>query len=163
MATSKRKTSSIHFTPKRATKCHRRLYVVIIPILGTKLIGTRYCVDADTKLIAWCTATQDVFKFIPMSNLLNKASWQLRRRLMNFTDRSQGKRISSCLNDASRLKGVVFMDLHNADMSCQIFGPIDSPIILPICTAEPDLEPRNPPPTIKRGFSSSEIRPTDHA
>lgn len=42
-----------------------RCDTVLISLLGAKLIGTRFFLADEVRLILWCTAPQDPFKFLP--------------------------------------------------------------------------------------------------
>lgn len=115
---------------------------VLISLLGAKLIGTRFIIADAVRLILWCTAPQDPFKFIPWSFFANKWAWKTRSTIASVLSRSHKRRIGDFLRTASGRGGVFFMDEHNFAVNESMFGPGITPAILPICTASPYRPPR---------------------
>jgi hypothetical protein len=52
---------------------------VIVSLLGAKLFPARLQGNLDARLIAWCTAPQDPFKFLPPAYFFNGWSWTSKR------------------------------------------------------------------------------------
>lgn len=119
-----------------------RCDTVLISLLGAKLIGTRFFLADEVRLILWCTAPQDPFKFLPWSFFANKWAWKTRSAAASVLSRSHKRRIGDFLRVASGRGGIFFMDEHNFEVNESIFGPGITPAILPICTDSPHRPPR---------------------
>lgn len=116
---------------------------VLVCLLGAKLIGTNWLVRREVRLLLWCTAPQDSFKFLPWSIIANRWSWQARSFAAFCLSWGHKRRIGRFLREASRRGGLVFMDEHTFEVSSTIFGHGIVKHIIPICTDEPD-RPRRP-------------------
>lgn len=125
---------------------------VLLSLLPAKLIGGRFRISAATKLILWCTAPQDPFKFLPWALLANSWSWRMRGIVSSVVSPSHKRRIAAFLKDASIRGGVYFMDRHNLEVNQLIFGQDMVPAVLPICTAAPMRPPRQGPPAKKSAY-----------
>lgn len=125
---------------------------VLLALLSAKLIGCRFRIRAATKLILWCTAPQDPFKFLPWSLLANSWSWGLRGVVSSIISPSHKRRIADFLREASARGGLYFMDQHNFEVNQLIFGQGMVPAVLPICTAAPMRPPRQGPPAKKSAY-----------
>jgi hypothetical protein len=121
----------------------------LLSLLSAKLIDGRFRISAATKLILWCTAPQDPFKFLPWSLLANSWSWRMRAIVSSVISPAHKRRIAAFLRDASTRGGVYFMDRHNFEVNQLIFGQGMLPAVLPICTAAPMRPPRQGPPAKK--------------
>ena len=126
--------------------------VDLLSLLLAKLVGDRFRISADAKLILWCTAPQDPFKFLPWSLLANNWPWRLRGIVASIVSASHKRRIASFLRDASARGGVYFMDQHNFEVNQLIFGQGIRPAVLPICTAVPMAPPRHCQPAKKSAY-----------
>jgi hypothetical protein len=116
--------------------------VVLLSLLLAKLVGDRFRISADAKLILWCTA--------PL--LANNWPWRLRGIVASIVSASHKRRIASFLRDASARGGVYFMDQHNFEVNQLIFGQGIRPAVLPICTAVPMAPPRHCQPAKKSAY-----------
>lgn len=125
---------------------------VLLSLLSAKLIGGRFRIRPTTKLILWCTAPQDPFKFLPWSLLANSWSWRSRGVVSSVLSPSHKGRIAAFLRDASARGGVHFMDQHNFEVNQLIFGRGIVPAVLPICTAAPMHPPRQGQPEKKSAY-----------
>ena len=125
---------------------------VLLSLLPAKLIGGRFRISAATKLILWCTAPQDPFKFLPWAILATSWYWRMRGIVSSVVSPSHKRRIADFLRDASIRGGVYFMDRHNFEVNQLIFGQGMVPAVLPICTAAPMRPPRQGPPAKKSAY-----------
>ena len=116
---------------------------VLVCLLGAKLIGKNWLVRREVRLLLWCTAPQDSFKFLPWSIIANNWTWQVRSFAAFCLSWGHKRRIGSFLREASRRGGLVFMDEHTFEVSSAIFGHGIVKHIIPICTDEP-TRPRRP-------------------
>jgi hypothetical protein len=117
--------------------------VVLMGLLGAKLF-TRYLRgNLNARLVTWCTAPQDPFKYIPPSYLFNSCSWSFKRTIARLFFSSHGARIARFLFDGAKRGGVIFMDAHCHEINEAMFGPGIPRCIVPICTGMPQLKPRN--------------------
>jgi hypothetical protein len=126
--------------------------VVMISLLGAKLFPKRLKVNLDAKLLAWCTAPQDPFKFLPPSYFFNGWSWPAKRAVARWLFRAHSSRIAKFLFDGAGRGGVVFMDVHCHEANEKLFGPGIPPAIVPICTGSPDQGPRVASPTTGKAY-----------
>lgn len=126
--------------------------VVLLSLLSAKLIGSRFRILATAKLILWCTAPQDPFKFLPWSLLANSWSWRSRGAVSSVISPSHKGRIAAFLRDASTRGCVYFMDQHNFEVNQLIFGRGIAPAVLPICTAAPMRPPRQDQPAKRSAY-----------
>ncbi len=115
---------------------------VLISLLGAKLLARRYRLRPGARLLAWCTAPQDPFKFFAAAMFFNRSSWRVRRLLARTAWRVHGLRIRRFLAEGSTRGGVMFMDRHTLEVNCEIFGGVIAPSVVPICTGEPTAAPR---------------------
>lgn len=116
--------------------------VVLISLLGAKTLPTsiRGCLGA--RLLAWCTAPQDPFKFLPPAYFFNNSSWSAKKAFARWFFSAQRARIGRFLSEGARHGGVAFMDHHCHEVNDALFGPGIPGSILPICTALPSHAPR---------------------
>lgn len=116
--------------------------VVLISLLGTKTFPATLKGGHGARLLAWCTAPQDPFKFLPPAYFFNDSSWSTKKAFVRWFFPAQRARIGRFLSEGARHGGVAFMDHHCHEVNEDLFGPgIDSAIV-PICTAVPTLGPR---------------------
>lgn len=116
--------------------------VVMISLLGAKLFPKRLIGNLDAKLLAWCTAPQDPFKFLPPAYFFNGWSWRAKRVVSRWLFRAHSSRIAKFLFDGAERGGVAFMDVHCHEANESLFGPGIPRTIVPICTGSPDHGPR---------------------
>lgn len=116
--------------------------VVMISLLGAKLFPKRLKGNLDAKLLAWCTAPQDPFKFLPPAYFFNGWSWRAKKAVARWLFRTHSLRIAKFLFEGAERGGVVFMDVHCHEANEKLFGPGISPTIVPICTGSPNHGPR---------------------
>jgi hypothetical protein len=116
--------------------------VVMVSLLGAKLFPARLKGNMRAKLLAWCTAPQDPFKFLPLAYFFNDCRWSTKRNFARRLFSAHRKRIGSFLAEGARRGGVVFMDSHCHEVNETLFGPGILPAIVPICTGVPSLGPR---------------------
>jgi hypothetical protein len=120
--------------------------VVLVSLLGARMFPARLKGDLRAKLLAWCTAPQDPFKFLPPAYFFNAFSWSAKRALARRLFPAQTARIGKFLSEGARRGGVVFMDVHCHEVNEYLFGPGIPAALIPICTAEPALGPRSVSP-----------------
>lgn len=119
--------------------------LVAINLLSAKKLSSAYELPAEARLLAWCTAPQDAFKYLPPAYFLNSASWGKKDWFARMIFPAHRKRIARFLVEGSRRGGVIFMDEHCHEVNGQLFGPGISPAILPLCTGMPTMPPRQKP------------------
>lgn len=110
---------------------------LLLCLLGAKLLGKNWLVQRQVRVLLWCTAPQDSFKFLPWSIIANQWSWRARSIAASWLSCGHKQRIASFMREASSRGGLVFMDEHTFEVSSAIFGPGISRSVIPICTAEP--------------------------
>ena len=116
--------------------------VVLISLLGAKLFPSNLKGNLDARLVAWCTAPQDPFKFLPPSYFLNNSSWSIKRSFARSFFPAHRARIANFLSEGSRRGGVIFMDEHCHEVNQGLFDEGIPAAIVPICTAVPAYAPR---------------------
>jgi hypothetical protein len=116
--------------------------VVMLSLLGAKMFPARLKGDPAAKLLAWCTAPQDPFKFLPPAYFFNGFGWSAKRAVARWLFPSHRRRIGKFLAEGARRGGVVFMDVHCHEVSEYLFGPGIASTIVPICTGDPERPPR---------------------
>ena len=116
--------------------------VVLISLLGAKMLPTTLKGGLDARLLAWCTAPQDPFKFLPPAYFFNNSGWRTKKTFARIFFAAHRKRIGEFLKVGSSRGGVVFMDTHCYDVNEDLFGPGIPPSIVPICTELPNDGPR---------------------
>jgi hypothetical protein len=82
----------------------------------------------------WCTAPQDLFKWLPAAFLFNRATWETKSLLAQSLFKAQSSRILKLIQAASEQSGLAFMDTHNLEVNQFIFGHFDQEKMVPICT-----------------------------
>lgn len=122
-----------------------RAEVVMVSLLGAKLFPKRLKGNLSAKLLAWCTAPQDPFKFLPPAYFFNDWSWPAKRIVARWLFSAQRARIADFLVEGADRGGVVFMDVHCYEVNERLFGPGIPPAIVPICTGIPAQDPRSAP------------------
>lgn len=115
---------------------------ILISLLGAKIFPHVLRGEFGGRLIAWCTAPQDPFKFLPPAYFFNNSSWTSKRRFARNFYCDHSRRIADFLMEGSRRGGVVFMDTHSHEVNEELFGPGILKSIVPICTGEPAVGPR---------------------
>lgn len=114
----------------------------LISLLSAKTFPNALHGDFSGRLIAWCTAPQDPFKFLPPAYFLNNSSWAAKKSFArNFFPAHRG-RIANFLTAGANRGGVVFMDTHCHEVNDDIFGPGIPGAFIPICTDVPAIGPR---------------------
>ena len=136
--------AKFHFVAYRAGRVHD-IYdadAVLVSLLGAKLIHRRYRLRPTARLLTWCTAPQDPFKFFSLAIGFNRSSWRLRRLIATTLWRSHASRIATFLREGASRGGVVFMDEHNLQINRQIFDCGIPSSLAHLCTAEAAMPPR---------------------
>lgn len=116
--------------------------IVLCSLLLGRLFERRFDLPPETRLVAWSTAPQDAFKYLPTAFLFNRAGWGLKRLAARWLHAAQTRRIHAFLAEGSARGGVLFMDAHNHEANVDVFGPGLTPAIIPICTAAAARPPR---------------------
>lgn len=116
--------------------------VVLISLLGAKMFPNTLKGGLDARLLAWCTAPQDPFKFLPPAYFFNNSGWRTKKTFARIFFAAHRKRIGQFLKVGSSRGGVVFMDTHCYEVNEDLFGPGIPPSIVPICTGLPKDGPR---------------------
>jgi hypothetical protein len=116
--------------------------IVLMGLLGAKAASRGFEVSTRSRLLAWCTAPQDPFKFLPPAYLLNSCGWPAKKAFARWFFPGHRARISRFLSQGSRHGGVIFMDRHCHEVNDDLFGPDIAASIVPICTGIPELAPR---------------------
>ena len=122
-----------------------RADVVMVSLLGAKLFPKRLKGNLNAKLLAWCTAPQDPFKFLPPAYFFNGWSWPAKRTIAHWLFSAQRARIADFLVEGASRGGVIFMDVHCHEVNERLFGPGIPAAIVPICTGIPEQGPRLAP------------------
>lgn len=126
--------------------------VAIVSLLGAKLFPARLRGNLGARLIAWCTAPQDAFKFFPAAYFFNNSSWKVKNRVARMIFPSHRSRIANFLSEGANRGGVIFMDEHCHEVNECLFGPGIRSSITPICTGMPDRSPRNNSPKSGKAY-----------
>jgi hypothetical protein len=129
-----------------------RADVVMVSLLGAKLFPKRLKGNISAKLLAWCTAPQDPFKFLPPAYFFNGCSWSVKRAITRLLFPGHRARIAEFLSSGARRGGVVFMDVHCHEMNDCMFGPGLLPVVVTICTDVPEQEPRHALPGAGKAY-----------
>lgn len=116
--------------------------IVLMGLLGAKALSAGFEVSPVSRLLVWCTAPQDPFKFLPPAYLLNSCGWPAKKSFVRWFFPAHRARIGRFLSEGSRRGGVVFMDGHCHEVNEDLFGPGIAGSIVPICTDIPKLSPR---------------------
>jgi hypothetical protein len=116
--------------------------LVLCSLLLGRLLERRFDIPAGVRLVAWSTAPQDAFKYLPWAFLFNRSSWGLKAWVARWVHRAQARRIHAFLTAGAARGGVLFMDAHNQEAAGELFGPGIPAAIVPICTAPADRPPR---------------------
>lgn len=116
--------------------------VLLAVLLGTKMFPAMLKGGHRIRFLAWCTAPQDAFKFIPPSHFFNAWGWRSKKALLSTFFSAHSRRISVFLREGASRGGVVFMDEHCHEVNEQLFGPGITCALVPICTSLPSRAPR---------------------
>lgn len=116
--------------------------VTLISLLGAKIFPHALRGDFGGRLVAWCTAPQDPFKFLPPAYFFNDSSWTTRKAFTRNIYPAHRRRIADFLIQGARRGGVVFMDDHCHEVNEDLFGPGIPQTLIPICTDIPTVAPR---------------------
>jgi hypothetical protein len=122
-----------------------RADVLMVSLLGAKLFPKRLKGNLSARLLAWCTAPQDPFKFLPPAYFFNDWNWPAKRIVARWIFSAQRARIADFLAEGANRGGVIFMDVHCHEVNERLFGPGIPPTIVPICTGIPEQGPRSEP------------------
>jgi hypothetical protein len=120
--------------------------VVMVSLLGAKLFPSRLKGNMRARLLAWCTAPQDPFKFLPLAYFFNNCLWSTKRNVASWLFCAHRRRIGTFLAEGAGRGGVVFMDSHCHEVNESLFGLGIPPAILPICTGIPAQAARSATP-----------------
>lgn len=123
-----------HFTPAAD--------VAVINLLGAKTLAANFDLSPGCRLLTWCTAPQDPFKFLPPAYFLNNRSWSAKKSFARKIFPAQSRRVAHFLTVGARRGGVVFMDAHCHEVNDALFGPGIPGACIPICTDVPTIGPR---------------------
>jgi hypothetical protein len=126
--------------------------VVMVSLLGAKLFPARLKGSMRAKLLAWCTAPQDPFKFLPLAYFFNDCRWSTKRNVARWLFSAHRKRIGRFLAEGARRGGVVYMDSHCHEVNESLFGPGIPPAIVPICTGLPEQAARSAAPRSGKAY-----------
>ena len=116
--------------------------VTLISLLCAKTFPRVLRGELAGRLIAWCTAPQDPFKFLPPAYFFNNSSWSTKRAFARIFFPAHRRRISEFLTFGARRGGVVFMDAHCHEVNDALFGPGIPGACIPICPDVPLIGPR---------------------
>ena len=116
--------------------------IILMGLLGAKALSASFEVSPVSRLLVWCTAPQDPFKFLPPAYLLNSCGWSAKKAFARWFFPAHRARIGRFLSEGSRRGGVVFMDGHCHEVNEDLFGPGIAGSVVPICTGIPNLAPR---------------------
>lgn len=116
--------------------------VTLISLLGAKTFPHVLRGEFDGRLIAWCTAPQDPFKFLPPAYFFNGSSWATKKSFARNFYSAHSQRIANFLMEGSRRGGVVFMDAHCHEVNEDLFGPGIPEALIPLSTDVPTIGPR---------------------
>ena len=75
--------------------------IVLCSLLLGRLLERRFDLPPETRLVAWSTAPQDAFKYLPTAFLFNRAGWGLKRLAARWLHRAQTRRIHAFLAEGS--------------------------------------------------------------
>lgn len=123
-----------HFLPKAD--------LILMGLLGAKILEPNFNVSPASRLLTWCTAPQDPFKFLPPAYFFNNRSWAIKKAFARIFFPAHRRRIADCLTAGAHRGGVVFMDAHCHEVNEDIFGPGIPQTLIPICTDMPTVAPR---------------------
>ena len=126
--------------------------LVLCSLLLGRLLERRFDIPAGVRLVAWSTAPQDAFKYLPWAFLFNRSSWGLKAWVARWVHRAQARRIHAFLTAGAARGGVLFMDAHNQEAAGELFGPGIPAAIVPICTAPADRPPRTLLPPGRKAY-----------
>ncbi len=116
--------------------------LILVSLLGAKTFPATLRGDLDARLLAWCTAPQDPFKFLPPAYFFNDLGWATKKAFARWFFPAHRGRIGRFLAEGALHGGVVFMDSHCHEVNEDLFGQSIPAAILPICTALPSRSPR---------------------
>lgn len=116
--------------------------ITLISLLGAKVFPRMLRGDFSGRLVAWCTAPQDPFKFLPPAYFLNNCSWKTKKAFARNFFPAHRRRIADFLTAGASRGGVVFMDAHCHEVNEGLFGPGIPGALIPICTDVPVIGPR---------------------
>jgi hypothetical protein len=125
---------------------------VLFSLLLGRLLERRFELPPATRLLAWSTAPQDAFKYLPSGFLFNRSSLGEKRLATRWLHRAHAGRIHDFLTTGSARGGVVFMDAHNHEANVEVFGAGPAPAIVPVCTAASELPPRPVAPASRKAY-----------
>lgn len=123
-----------HFLPKAD--------LILMGLLGAKILEPNFNVSPASRLLTWCTAPQDPFKFLPPAYFFNNSSWAIKKAFARIFFPAHRRRIADFLTAGAHRGGVVFMDAHCHEVNEGLFGPGIPESIIPICTDVPIIGPR---------------------
>lgn len=116
--------------------------LVLMGLLGAKILASNFDVSPASRLLTWCTAPQDPFKFLPPAYFFNNSSWATKNAFARHFYPAHRRRIADFLKEGARRGGVVFMDKHCHQVNEDLFGPGILEAVIPICTGVPTIGPR---------------------
>ena len=116
--------------------------LVLMGLLGSKTLASNFDVSPASRLLTWCTAPQDPFKFLPPAYFFNNSSWATKKAFARIFFPAHRRRIADYLTVGARRGGVVFMDAHCHEVNEDLFGPGIPGALIPICTDVPAIGPR---------------------
>jgi len=116
--------------------------LVLMGLLGAKILASNFDVSPASRLLTWCTAPQDPFKFLPPAYFFNNSSWATKKAFARNFFPAHRRRIADFLAAGARRGGVVFMDAHCHEVNEDLFGPGIPGGLIPICTDAPTIGPR---------------------
>lgn len=116
--------------------------LILMGLLGAKILASNFDVPPASRLLTWCTAPQDPFKFLPPAYFFNNSSWATKKAFARIFFPAHRRRIADFLSAGARRGGVVFMDAHCHEVNEDLFGPGIPAALIPICTDVPTIGPR---------------------
>ena len=116
--------------------------VALVSLLSTKTFPQVLAGNPGARLLAWCTAPQDPFKFLPPAYFFNDSSWSVKKGFARCFYPAHRRRIADFLKEGARRGGVIFMDRHCHEVNEDLFGPGIPEAVIPICTGVPAIGPR---------------------
>ena len=116
--------------------------LVMMGLLGSKTLPANFEISPANRLMTWCTAPQDPFKFLPPAFFFNNSSWATKKAFARNFFPAHRRRIADFLTAGARRGGVVFMDAHCHEVNEELFGPGIPRALIPICTDVPTIGPR---------------------
>lgn len=126
--------------------------IVLFSLLLGRLLERRFEIPPSTRLLAWSTAPQDAFKYLPLAFLFNRSSWGMKAWVARWLHRAHARRIRAFLTAGAARGGVLFMDAHNQEVAAEVFGVEAPPAIVPVCTAPAERPPRAILPPGRRAY-----------